>query len=142
MGACLGCGRSPQSPGELTIPSPASAKAALIASLTAWKSGDRKSGVVIGGTPPIGVVDSTRPERRLIDYEIVGALMPSDKARPFAVRITLDGPRETVMTRYLVIGREPLWVFLQDDFDRMLHWEHKMDDEGSTDSAATPSPGR
>ncbi|MHC5538230.1 hypothetical protein ACYOEI_08375 [Singulisphaera rosea] len=117
----------------MTIPSPASAKAALIASLEAWKSNDRRSGIVIGGKPPIGVVDSTRPERRLVDYEIVGALMSSEKARPFAVRLTLDEPRETVMTRYLVIGREPLWVFLQEDFDRMLHWEHKMDDEATAD---------
>lgn len=58
--------------------------------------------------------------------------MPIGKARPFAVRLVLDKPSETVATRYLVMGQDPLWVFRQEDFERMLHWEHKMDGEAAT----------
>ena len=124
-----GCDAARRGPADLAPPDPAPARAALVAALDAWKGDRRASGVLIGSRPAIGVVDSMRTDRPLLDYEIVGPLMVVEKSRPFAVRLVLDAPRETVATRYLVMGRDPLWVFRQEDFDRMLHWEHRMDPE-------------
>ena len=133
--ACLapGCARPPV---EFVAPGVGPAKAALVASLDAWKAGRRASGVTVGSNPAIGIVDSGRSDRPLLDYEVVGPLMVVGKTRPFAVRLVLGGPEETVSTRYVVTGQDPLWVFRQEDFERMLHWEHRMD--GPTTEAAGP----
>jgi hypothetical protein len=133
--AAAGCGDAPRGPVEFVAPGIESAKAALVASLDAWKADRRASGVMVGSKPSIGIVDAGRADRPLLEYEVIGPLMVVGKARPFAVRLVLDAPRETVSTRYLVLGQDPLWVYRQEDFDRMLHWEHKMDDE----TAAAPS---
>ena len=124
-----GCGGTGRDSADLVPPDLAASNAALVVALDAWKADRRTSGVLIGSKPSIGVVDSTRTDRPLLDYEILGPLMAIEKSRPFAVRLVLDSPRETVAARYLVLGRDPLWVFRQEDFERMLHWEHKMDPE-------------
>ncbi len=135
-----GCGDAPRGPAEFVAPGLESSKAALVASLDAWKADRRTSGVMIGSKPSIGVVDSTRTDRPLLDYEVVGPLMVVEKARPFAVRLVLGGPREAVETRYLVMGQDPLWVFRQEDFERLLHWEHKMGGEATTATAPAGPP--
>lgn len=137
-----GCGDAQRGPADLAIPDLESSRTALIASLDAWKADRRASGVLIGSKPAIGVVDSARADRPLLEYEVVGPLMTFGKARPFAIRLDLGEPRETVATRYLVLGRDPLWVFRQEDFERMLHWEHKMDGEAATASAGPSADGR
>ncbi len=137
----IGCADSVHDGVDLAAPDLSPSRAALAVSLDAWKAGRRASGVLIGSKPSVGVVDSTRTERPLLDYEVVGPLMPVEKARPFAVRLVLGSPRETVDARYLVLGRDPLWVFRQDDFERMLHWEHKMD-AGASPDLTGPSPAR
>jgi hypothetical protein len=135
-----GCGDAPKGPPEFVAPDLQPSKAALVASLDAWKGGRRDSGVVIGSRPAVGVVDAARGDRPLLDYEVVGPLMVVGKARPFAVRLVLGEPRETVATRYLVMGKDPLWVFRQDDFDRMIHWEHRMDGPESKPPATDATP--
>jgi hypothetical protein len=122
----VGCGAAERGSAGLTVPDLGPAQAALVASLDAWKADLRGSGVVIGSKPAIGVVDSARADRPLLDYEVVGPLMVQEKIRPFSVRLVLGSPRETVTARYLVMGRDPLWVYRQEDFDLMIHWEHKM----------------
>ena len=134
-----GCGDSNHGSTELGPPDLESSKAALVKSLDAWKADQRGSGVIIGSKPSIGIVDAMRTERSLLGYEVVGPLMVVEKGRPFAVRLNLDAPRETIAARYVVIGRDPLWVFRQEDFDRMLHWEHKMDLESETLPAPPPT---
>jgi hypothetical protein len=137
-----GCGDARRGPADLDAPDLESSKTALVASLEAWKADRRSSGVLIGSKPSIGVVDAARADRPLLGYEVVGPLMTLGKARPFAVGLVLGEPRETVATRYLVLGRDPLWVFRQEDFERMLHWEHKMDGAAATASAGPSADGR
>ena len=138
----IGCGHSKRESVELGPPDLKSSRSALVASLDAWKADQRSSGVIIGSAPSIGIVDAMRTERRLLDYEVVGPLMVVEKGRPFAVRLILDAPRETVAARYIVLGRDPLWVFRQEDFERMLHWEHKMDPESQPLPAAPSTSGK
>jgi hypothetical protein len=135
-----GCETAPQGPPDLGPPGLEPSKAALVASLDAWKADRRETGVLIGSKPAIGIADAARTYRPLVDYEVVGPLMVIGKTRPFAVRLVLGEPRESVSTRYLVMGQDPLWVFRQEDFDRMLHWEHRMD--GKTEPAAPPAEVR
>lgn len=136
--AASGCESSPSPAPELVAPDLAAANAALVAALDAWKAGKLTSGVLVGSNPAVGVVDATRGDRRLLGYEVVGPLLVVDKARPFAVRLDIDAPRETVTARYLVLGRDPLWVFRQEDFDRMLHWEHRMSPEPAPQPPTAP----
>ena len=137
-----GCGSSKHDALELSPPDLEASKAALVASLDAWRANQRASGVTIGSAPAIGIVDAMRAERTLLEYEVVGPLMIVDKGRPFAVRLTLDGPRETITARYVVIGRDPLWVFRQEDLDRVLHWEHKMDPEAEAPLTESSTSGK
>ena len=69
----------------------------------------------------------------------VGPLGAVDNVRPFAVRLLLDTPAETITTRYLVVGQDPLWVFRQEDYELILHWEHKMTDEERGSSPESPT---
>jgi hypothetical protein len=138
----IACGRSKHDAVELGPPDLESSKAALVASLNAWKADQRASGVMIGSAPSIGIVDAMRTERRLLDYKVLGPLMVVEKGRPFAVQLILDAPRETIAARYVVLGRDPLWVYRQEDFDRMIHWEHKMDPESQPDPAPPSSSGK
>ena len=139
--AASGC--ASDEPGPAKPPPVAAANDALVATLQAWKSGLRDTGRFLGSSPAVGIVDSLRRLRPLIDYEVVGPLGAVDNARPFAVRLVLDAPAETITTRYLVVGQDPLWVFLQEDYELILHWEHKMTDEepGSTPGAVTAETG-
>lgn len=138
----VGCGEAQPAPTELEVPDLGSARSALVSSLERWKAGRRDSGVLIGSTPSIGIVDAARADRPLLGYEVVGPLKAVGKARPFSVRLSLGEPSESVEARYLVLGRDPLWVYRQEDFERMLHWEHKMDVETAETPPGSPGGGR
>jgi hypothetical protein len=135
-----GCAREPRGTPNIEAPPVGPARAAIVTTLDAWKSGRRSSGK-LGSNPVIGIVDSQRTERPLIEYEVVGPLAVVDKIQPFAVRLELDTPRETVMARYCVLGQDPLYVFRQEDFDMMLHWEHKMPPASAADGSAPATEG-
>lgn len=65
--------------------------------------------------------------QRLLRYEVLGEVT-TEKARGFAVRLTLESPDEQKMVRFLAVGVEPIWVFRQEDFEMISHWMHPMDD--------------
>jgi hypothetical protein len=119
------CGCS--KPVAFEVPSQEISRKSLVASLNAWRGGHRKPGGFIPGQPAVATTDALRADRPLLSYEIVGGLGIVDQARSFAVTLVLDSPRETLSTRYRVFGQDPIWVFQEDDFARILHWEHKMD---------------
>lgn len=124
-----GCARDAAPTAALQPPDPDLSRTALTTALDAWKSGRRAAGALLGDDPAVGVVDTLQAERPLLDYEILGALGTLPEARPFAVRLELDDPPETITTRYMVLGNNPLWVFRQEDYELILHWEHKMSAE-------------
>ena len=142
--AIVASGCTADVPGPAKPPPVGAAKDALVATLQAWKSGRRDTGEFLGSNPAVGIVDSLRRLRPLIDYEVVGPLGAVDNVRPFAVRLVLDAPAETITARYLVVGQDPLWVFRQEDYELILHWEHKMTDEeqGSTPEPPTAKAGK
>ena len=116
---CCGCGPRGS---ERYCPPPAAAREALEAALGAWQEG-RAPGLLDAHTPPIMVVDSERrPGQRLDRYEVLGEV-PGDGPRCFAVRLLLDNPRREQKARFVVVGISPLWVFRQEDYEMMAHWE-------------------
>jgi hypothetical protein len=126
---------------EAFVPTPELARAALSASLQSWRDG-RPRGPVTVNAPALAVTvevsDSYRsPDRPLQAFEILGPVGTSD-VRGFAVRLSFDNPREEQVVRYLVVGKNPLWVFRQEDYERISHWEHKIKED--EEPAIPPSP--
>ena len=116
------------------VPAAAASRAALEKALEAWREGQPPGR--IEGKPAVQVGDThRRPGQQLARYEIVGEL-PSDEGRLFAVRVELEKPTQEEKVNFLVVGIDPLWVFRQEDYQMVTHWEHNMPAAGSTKSEA------
>ena len=119
-----GCGRARASLDRF-VPKVEAAREAVAAALTAWRSGE-PPGRIGTRSPPVQVVDTHRPAgQTLKDYEILGEAA-GDGPRSFLVRLRLDNPDEERRVRYVVIGIDSLWVFHEDDFTMIAHWDHSM----------------
>ena len=79
-------------------------------------------------SPSVMFVDKQRrPGQRLKSFAILGR-SEVENARQFTVRLDLD-PKETGdLVRYNVFGRKPVWIFRLEDYERISHWEHPMDE--------------
>ena len=136
LAICLsleGCG--PVDRSSQFIPSPKIAESAVKTGMEAWLHGD-PDGPVAGTKPVIIVMDKHRkPGQVLTSYQILGEV-PGNAQRCFAVRAQLADPEKEERLRYLVFGIDPLWVFRQEDYDLMSHWEHPMPESQKTE---TPS---
>ncbi len=139
-----GCGEYDRS--SQFVPSVTVAESAVKAGMEAWKKGD-PVGLVQGVTKPsVHVVDSHRkPGQQIVSYEILGEV-PGNAPRCFAVKATLSGPETTERLRYIVVGIDPLWVFRQEDYDLLSHWEHPMEEKKKEapagDAAKNSSSGK
>jgi hypothetical protein len=121
---------------ERFMPSEEGARAALETVLKAWQNGEPPGGIT-HVTPAVQAVDTLRrPGQRLQRYDVLGPV-PADGHRRFAVRLFLENPGEEQKARFVVIGREPLWVFRLEDYERMIHWEMPMSEPTSRETART-----
>lgn len=94
--------------------------------MAAWRSG-RPAGVVEPGLPRIQIVDTHRkPGQRLTGFEILAESV-DDRYRSYTIRLTLVEPEERPPARFLAVGIDPVLVFRQEDYDLLMHWEHRMD---------------
>lgn len=119
----LGCAQ--RSTGyERYIPSAARAEEALDLVLAAWKAGDPLAPLTLKSSPlTIQVADATRrPGQRLVDYDLLGEIS-GEGPRTFVVRLKLENPRVEEEVRYYLMGIDPLWVFRQEDYDALIHWD-------------------
>jgi hypothetical protein len=132
----VGCDK-PATPPDQFIPSSAIAHEALDATLRAWQSGAAPA-PVDGGKRSVQVADTHRtPGQSLASYKILGETAV-DGGRRFVVRLELENPTGAEKARYLVVGIDPLWVFRQEDYDMIAHWDHPMPAE-QTAPAGEPS---
>jgi hypothetical protein len=127
--ACVGC-RSRTA--DDYRPSEELCRQALAAALNAWKNGDSPGR--IEGTPAVQIGDTLRrPGQKLVSYDILGETA-GDQGRQFAVRVVLANPAAEEKIDFILIGIDPIWVFRQEEYDMVTHWEHKMPAEGAGDS--------
>jgi hypothetical protein len=112
----LGCSRQGRRTEDFTPPAD-KARQALESALDHWKSGN-PPGAVPATSPAVEVVDSKwKAGQKLKSYEIVGE-EPGREPRFFKVRLTpAQGPPQDV--RYAVVGINPLWVYLEEDYQKL-----------------------
>ena len=133
-----GCGGKPQT----YVPDLAATEDAVRRGLEAWKGGEPPG--ELPGSPLVHVTDAGRkPGQTLESFQILGETSGS-AGRTIAVHLRLANPAEDIRTRYIVVGIDPLWVFRQEDYDLLMHWDHHMpaDDpreEKIEDPVNTPS---
>jgi hypothetical protein len=124
MVGAFGCkGDDPQAPYRRFTPSPAEARRALEETLSAWRDASSALPESFGTRTARFVDKQRRPRQKLLGFQILGE-RDSGSARLYTVRLTLDNPEEVQLVRYYTLGRNPCWVFRQEDFEMMLHWEH------------------
>jgi len=117
----FGCGdRTPN-----YTPSASVAEAAVRRALDAWQAGEA-AGELPHTQPVIHVVDVGRkPGQTLAGYRLLGETR-GPSGRTFAVTLNLVNPLEDLKTQYIVVGIDPLWVFRQEDYELLSHWDHHM----------------
>lgn len=106
------------------VPEPKLAERALAGVLDAWQAG-KPAGELRLSDPPltVQVADAGRvPGQRLVGYEILGEVA-AEGPRSFMARLHLDEPAEEREVTYYLVGIDPLWVFRQEDYDIVVHWE-------------------
>jgi hypothetical protein len=121
---CLvGCGRSNSA--ASFVPAEDVARQALTDAMTAWTSDGSMSLSRDDGTT-VEVVDKhRRPGQSLATFEILGEVSGIG-GRSFEVKLELENPSQTEHVRYIVVGINPLWVFRQEDYELLSHWDHPM----------------
>jgi hypothetical protein len=78
-------------------------------------------------SPAVHLVDTqSQPGQKLAAFTVLGPTT-GEAHRCYAVRLTLDNPREEVRARFVVMGLDPLWVIRYEDFETLAHWDHSMD---------------
>lgn len=128
----IGCGR--RAGNERFVPSEATARRALGAVLEAWKAGEPADRTIRLADPTLNleVADTARrPGQRLVEYEILGEVS-AEGPRCLVVRLRLEAPREEIEVLYYLVGIDPLFVFRQEDYELLTHWEMAMPDEVPT----------
>ena len=122
-----GCGRK----NEDYIPSPDVAEGALLKVLDAWQAG-HPAGEIPNTSPVVFATDTNRKAgQSLRNYNVLGEANGTS-GRTYVVVLDLDNPMEQIKTTYIVVGIDPLWVFRQEDYELLMHWDHYM--------PATPKP--
>lgn len=130
-----GCGRK----NEDFIPAQDVAEAALEKVLESWRAG-ATAGEVAGTKPVIFATDTSRkPEQTLRSYRILGET-PGTAGRTYAVVLDLENPVEQLKTQYIVVGIDPLWVFRQEDYELLMHWDHYMPENQNANPSAPGTP--
>jgi len=91
---------------------------ALTEALTAWQNGQAEPGAVAGTEPVVQVNDAKwKGGAKLKSFEITESL-PGDSPRMFAVKLTLEGATVPEDVTYVVVGKDPLWVWTKDEYER------------------------
>jgi hypothetical protein len=118
LGATAGCGAS----NAQFTPSSNEARSSVEAALTAWKDG--KPVGEIEATPPVRVVDSAWQGGQQIDSFEIGEEKEVDGTKQFAVKLLMKKTQKSEDVRYVVHGRDPVWVYREEDYLRTLNMEN------------------
>lgn len=99
------------------------ARSSLEAALTAWRAG--KPYGPVDSTPPVTMVDSIwQNGQELESFEIGDQQNADDGTKQFLVKIKLKKAKGSDEIRYVVNGRDPVWVYREDDYKRTLNMDN------------------
>jgi hypothetical protein len=114
LGLLAGCGGG----SGKYVPASATARSTLETALQAWQGGG-KPGRVAAGPPAIQVIDSKwEAGHKLAGYEILQE-EPGQGPRWFSVRLKLQTPPGEQVVKYVVLGIDPLWVYREEDYQKL-----------------------
>jgi hypothetical protein len=135
---CCGCSRAPEA--DRFVPAAELARAALEAVLVDWQAG-LPAEMIQRLSVQVYPIDNQRKKgEELAGFEILGEV-PQPGVRCFAVRLKFHNSAEDAKVRYVVHGIDPLYVYRQEDFDLLNHWDHLMPVEVVSQAGAeTPDP--
>jgi hypothetical protein len=115
-GLIAGCGNNATV--DSFIPEDITAKEALEKALTAWQNGQEKPGSLPGGKTEIRVADERWSHgAKLKNFEI-GEPLEEDGPARFPVKLTLEGAAAPEEEIYIVVGKNPLWVWTKAEYER------------------------
>jgi hypothetical protein len=118
LALAAGCGPRAGGKTEYT-PTAQTARQALETALNAWQEG-KTLAKLAADVPNAHVVDSAWSKgEKLGGFEIVGENL-AEGSQQFDVRLTMKTPPGRKEVRYYVVGREPMWVYRDDDYKRVI----------------------
>jgi len=133
LGLLAGCG----SGHARYTPSAGEARSSLEAALTAWRDG--KTIGEVEAKPAVHVVDSAWQGGQQIDsFQIGDEEDGGDGTKQFVVGLMMKKAKGTQDVRYVVHGRDPVWVYREEDYKRTLN----MDNNPVTTSKSKSVPQR
>ena len=98
------------------------ARTALEQALTAWRDGQPYD--KLDATPPVRVIDSGwRDGQQIEKYEILHEEEGPDGTKIFSVRLSSKKPPGERELVYIIHGRDPIWVYREEDYNRMLNMD-------------------
>jgi hypothetical protein len=108
------------------VPTSGEARSSLEAALAAWRDG--KAYGDIEAKPPIRVVDSAwQGGRQLETFQIGNEEDLGDGTKQFVVTLRMKKANADQQVRYVVHGRDPVWVFTEEEYQHMLNMDNKPD---------------
>jgi hypothetical protein len=108
------------------VPTEETAQRTLETALLAWQNGKLPPTRVQESSPAVQLLDTHyQPGQKLASFKVLGPTT-GDAERCYAVRLTMDNPREEIRARYVVLGLDPLWVMRYEDFEMVMHWDHAI----------------
>jgi hypothetical protein len=112
----LGCSSATS---EDYVPDENAGKRALEIALTAWQKGQPMETIASPDAPAVQPQDTEwKNGRKLANFSIGEERPISDGPKQIAVRLTFQNDPKPVDTVYFVVGKDPLWVFRDRDYQR------------------------
>jgi hypothetical protein len=112
LAACLGCGNGGT---DQFLPSENVSRKALETALTAWQN-CQPMDQVGSASPAIQVAEPRwKAGQKLGGYEIVKE-DNEDGHTYYSVKLKLKGAAREPLVRYVVVGKDPLWVYNEEEF--------------------------
>jgi hypothetical protein len=112
----VGCGSSSTND---YVPDDNAGKRAIETALSAWQNGQLMKRIESDGAAAVEPQDSEwKRGKTLASFSIGDEVPTTEGPKQFAVRLTFQGVAQPVDAVYFVVGRDPLWVFRDRDYQR------------------------
>lgn len=106
------------------VPPADASRQGLETALNAWQKGDTVGKTIESASGRVQTVDSTWGKgQKLARFEILEEVPRPDGKRCFKARLHLQDPQGVQEVHYVAVGKDPLWIFREEDFKSYASWE-------------------